>query len=67
MKIIDTLRKAFVTHQELDDAERYIKQLELDATRYRWLKKYTSQLLMVTEQQTDEQIDTAMGKQNDRG
>jgi hypothetical protein len=65
MKIIDTLRNAFVTHQELDDAERYIKQLELDATRYRWLKKYTSQLLMVTEQQTDEQIDIARGKKND--
>jgi hypothetical protein len=65
MKIIDTLRKAFVTHQEVDDAERYIKQLELDATRYRWLKKYTSQLLMVTEQQTDEQIDIARGKKND--
>ena len=65
MKIIDTLRNAFVTHQEIDEVEQYIKQLELDAVRYRWLKKYTSQLLMVTEQQTDEQIDTAMGKKND--
>ncbi len=65
MKIIETLRNAFVTHQEIDEAEEYFKQLELDAARYRWLKKYTSQLLMVTEQQTDEQIDTAMGKKND--
>ena len=65
MKILDTLRKAFVTHQEVDEVEQYIKDLEIDAARYRWLNKYTSQLLMVTEKQMNEQIDNAMGKKND--
>jgi hypothetical protein len=65
MKILDTLRKAFITHQEVDEVEQYIKDLEIDAARYRWLNKYTSQLLMVTEKQMNEQIDNAMGKKND--
>ena len=65
MKILDTLRKAFVTHQEVDEVEQYIKDLEIDAARYRWLNKYTSQLLMVTEEQMNQQIDLAMGKKHD--
>ena len=65
MKILDTIRNAFVTHQEIDEVEQYIKELEIDAARYRWLNKYTSQLLMVTEKQMNEQIDNAMGKKHD--
>ena len=58
-------------HRELqtlmDGLERHIIQqdnliekLERDAARYRWLNKYTSQLFMVTEQQMNDQIDSAM-------
>ena len=32
----------------------------VDAMRYRWLNKYTSQLFMVTEQQINDEVDRAM-------
>jgi hypothetical protein len=64
VKLIQKLRESWLTHQEIEELDEYVKHLELEAARYRWLKKYTSQLLMVTEQQTDKQIDEAMGKNN---
>jgi flagellar biosynthesis chaperone FliJ len=62
---------AMKEHRELqtliDELERHIIQqdnliekLEVDAKRYRWLNKYTSQLFMVTEQQMNDEVDRAM-------
>jgi len=65
MKLMDTLKDAYLTHQEIDELIEIVKKLEIDAARYRWLNKYTSKLLMVTEEQTDQQIDLAMGKKHD--
>jgi hypothetical protein len=65
VKLIQKLRESWLTHQEIDELEEYVKQLEIDANRYKWLNKYTSQLFMVTEEQTDQQIDLAMGKKHD--
>ena len=65
MKLIQKLKKSWLTVQEVDELEEYVKQLEIDANRYKWLNKYTSQLFMVTEEQTDQQIDIAMGKKHD--
>lgn len=65
MKLIQKLRESWLTHEEIDELEEYVKQLEIDANRYKWLNKYTSQLFMVTEEQTDQQIDLAMGKKHD--
>jgi hypothetical protein len=65
MKLIDKLRNSWLTHQEIDELEEYIKKLEIDAERYRWLNKYTSKLFMATEQGLDTQMDKAMGKQHD--
>jgi hypothetical protein len=65
VKLIQKLRESWLTHQEIDELEEYVKQLEVDANRYKWLNKYTSQLFMVTEEQTDQQIDLAMGKKHD--
>jgi hypothetical protein len=62
MKLIDKLKTSWLTHEEIDELDEYIKQLEIDANRYKWLNKYTSQLLMVTEEQADQQIDNAMGR-----
>ena len=62
MKLINKLKESWLTHQEIDELEQYVKQLEIDANRYRWLNKYTSQLFMVTEKQMNEQIDKTMGK-----
>jgi len=58
-------------HRELqtliDELERHIIQqdnliekLERDAARYRWLRKYTGQMFMATEQQVDAEVDRAM-------
>ena len=58
-------------HRELqtliDELERHIIQqdnliekLERDALRYRWLRKYTGQMFMATEQQVDAEVDRAM-------
>jgi hypothetical protein len=65
MKLIEKLKKSWLTVQEVDELEEYVKQLEIDANRYKWLNKYTSQLFMVTEEQTDQQVDIAMGKKHD--
>jgi spore cortex formation protein SpoVR/YcgB (stage V sporulation) len=62
MRLIDKLKDSWLTHQEIEELEHYVNQLEIDANRYRWLNKYTSQLLMVTEKQMNEQIDKTMGK-----
>jgi hypothetical protein len=37
-----------------------IERLERDALRYRWLRKYTGQMFMATEQQVDAEVDRAM-------
>jgi hypothetical protein len=65
VKLIQKLKKSWLTVQEVDELEEYVKQLEVDANRYKWLNKYTSQLFMVTEEQTDQQVDIAMGKKHD--
>jgi hypothetical protein len=51
----------------IDELNRHIElqseviaTLRIDALRYRWLNKYTSQLFMVTEQQMNEEVDRAM-------
>ena len=51
----------------IDQLERHIElqsdviaTLRIDAARYRWLNKYTSQLFMVTEQQMNDEVDRAM-------
>jgi hypothetical protein len=65
MKLIEKLKTAWLSHQEIEKLEEYVNQLEVDANRYKWLNKYTSQLFMVTEEQTDQQVDIAMGKKHD--
>jgi hypothetical protein len=40
--------------------DKLIKKLEQDAARYRWLRKYTRQMFMATEQQVDAEVDRAM-------
>jgi hypothetical protein len=65
VKLIQKLRESWLTHEEIDELEEYVKQLEINANRYKWLNKYTSQLFMVTEEQTDQQVDIAMGKKHD--
>ena len=58
-------------HRELqiliDELERHIIQqdnlietLERDALRYRWLRKYSGQMFMATEQQVDAEVDRAI-------
>jgi predicted RNase H-like nuclease (RuvC/YqgF family) len=58
-------------HRELqtliDELERHIihqdnemEKLERDAARYRWLRKYSGQMFMATEQQVDVEVDRAM-------
>lgn len=39
--------------------DNLIKKLEQDAARYRWLRKYTGQMFMATEQQVDAEVDRA--------
>ena len=58
-------------HRELqtliDELERHVRsqaaeieRLRIDANRYKWLNKYTSQLFMVTEPQMNYEVDRAM-------
>ena len=49
-----------LTHEEMSIVARMLTSYKADADRYRWLNKYTSQLLMVTEKQLNEQVDRAM-------
>ena len=48
-----------VNSHALNQAKRIV-ELEHDALRYRWLRKYTGQMFMVTEQQVDAEVDRAM-------
>jgi hypothetical protein len=49
-----------MTHEEMSIVARMLTSYKADADRYRWLNKYTSQLLMVTEKQLNEQVDKAI-------
>ena len=51
---IDLLKKL------IDSTELATPSLAVDAKRYRWLNKYTSQLFMVTEEQMNAEVDRAM-------
>jgi hypothetical protein len=63
LKILD--EGAFITSEEMAELAKEVRALQLDAGRYRWLKKYTAHLFMVTPQGLDKQMDHAMGKKDD--
>ena len=46
--------------QHIKAQAKEIERLRIDANRYRWLNKYTSQLFMVTEPQMNYEVDRAM-------
>ena len=46
--------------QHINAQTKEIERLRIDANRYRWLNKYTSQLSMVTEPQMNYEVDRAM-------
>ena len=46
--------------QHINEQAKEIERLRIDANRYRWLNKYTSQLFMVTEPQMNYEVDRAM-------
>jgi ATP phosphoribosyltransferase regulatory subunit HisZ len=52
--MLDQLEKVIIEQDNL------IEKLEVDANRYRWLRKYTGQMFMATEQQVDAEVDRAM-------
>ena len=52
--MLDTLEKIIIQQDNL------IETLERDALRYRWLRKYSGQMFMATEQQVDAEVDRAM-------
>lgn len=41
------------------EQDNLIETLERDALRYRWLRKYSGQMFMATEQQVDVEVDRA--------
>lgn len=47
-------------HKLLDNTISLAPNIAKDALRYRWLKKYTGQMFMATEQQVDAEVDRAM-------
>jgi hypothetical protein len=49
-----------MTHEEMAQVAEIIKELKVDADRYRWLNQATHQLFMVTDKQLNEQVDRAM-------
>ena len=49
-----------MTYEEMSTVAGMLRSYKIDADRYRWLNKYTSQLFMVTEKQLNEQVDRAM-------
>lgn len=55
---------AFITSEEMAELAREVRALQLDAQRYRWLKKYTGQLFMATETQIDAELDKAMHRRD---
>ena len=50
----------FMTHEEMAQVAEIIKELKVDADRYRWLNQATHQLFMVTEHSLNAQVDRAM-------
>jgi predicted RNase H-like nuclease (RuvC/YqgF family) len=52
--MIDQLEKIII------EQDNEMEKLERDAARYRWLRKYTGQMFMATEQQVDAELDRAM-------
>jgi len=63
LKVLD--EGAFVTHEEMVAIAKEVRALREDASRYRWLNKYTAHLFMCTPEGLDEQMDRAMGKKNE--
>ena len=51
---IDFLKKM------LDRTVTLTPSITADANRYRWLRKYSGQMFMATEQQVDDELDRAM-------
>jgi len=47
-------------HKLLDSTVTLTNSILDDANRYRWLRKYSGQMFMATEQQVDDEVDRAM-------
>ena len=47
-------------HKLLDNTISLAPSIAKDALRYRWLRKYSGQIFMATEQQVDDEVDRAM-------
>jgi len=47
-------------HKLFDNTISLAPDIAKDALRYRWLRKYTGQMFMATEQQVDVEVDRAM-------
>lgn len=47
-------------HKLLDNTISLAPSIVADAIRYRWLIKYTGQMLMATEQQINDEVDRAI-------
>jgi uncharacterized membrane protein len=47
-------------HKLLDSTISLAPSIAKDALRYRWLRKYSGQIFMATEQQVDAEVDRAM-------
>lgn len=52
----------FLTHEEIAEAAKELRDLYQDASRYRWLNKNTAHLFNCTETNLDKQVDQAMGR-----
>jgi len=59
---ITVLRTGLTTFDEQHEIAALLEKLEVDANRYRWMNKYISRILMVTEKQTDSVVDRATGR-----
>jgi len=60
LKILD--EGAFITSEEMAELAKEVRALREDASRYRWLTKYTAHLFMCTPEGLDAQMDRAMGR-----
>jgi len=47
-------------HKLLDNVTSLAPSIARDALRYRWLRKYSGQMFMATEQQVDDEVDRAI-------
>jgi hypothetical protein len=47
-------------HRMFDNMIGLAPSIARDAARYRWLRKYSGQMFMATEQQVDDEVDRAM-------